>query len=177
MSVLRLSAGASNVGSLARIDLAVWLPVAVLWLLVSGLTSVLNLPLTSDDRARCHFRGADFARVRVPRLTGVYPRASNVAELAALLCSGPASVLSAGVTSAPSPFSHARHPMLRRLRTECAEPHLRPGAAGTRTLLNIYRAVATECPQSSPGVPSRSPPSWRHRTPSHQSRLKRYPGV
>ncbi len=109
-----------------------------LWLLLSGLTCVLNLPLTSDDRARCHFRGADFARVRVPRLTGVYPRASNVAELAALLCSGPTSVQSAGVTSVPSPFPHARHPMLRRLRTQCAEPHLRSGAAGTRTLINIY---------------------------------------
>ena len=30
--------------------------VAVLWLLLSGLTSVLNLPLTSDDRAKCFLR-------------------------------------------------------------------------------------------------------------------------
>ena len=53
---LPFAPGASNVGSLARIDLAVWLPVAVLWLLLSGLTSVLNLPLTSDDRAKCFLR-------------------------------------------------------------------------------------------------------------------------
>ena len=143
-----MRAGASNVGSLARIDLAVWLPVAVLWLLLSGLTSVLNLPLTSDDRARCHFRGADFARVCVPRLTGVYPRASNVATVAALLSSGLALVAVGRSDLRPEPFPHARRPTVRWLRTECAESHLRPGAAGTRT-----STIYTEQPR--PNAPNR----------------------